>query len=263
MTAIGLIVGLLVLPPGTGRAEEPSVEDVLRQVRAQDDVIDDQTADLNITSVDAAGVERATTLGLFWRNPRGAKGLVGQTLLVTREPKNRKGESFLLWQNSRTGSSQAWVYVPDLRQALRVTIAAQDAQRPGATGDMLLGFEQLGARLLDDADRVIAGREELDGVDFLVVDERLSAAPTAIRRFWVSPSNWTIAKIEYREAGRVERTQTIEWQQIGRAWIWKRVEVRTANPPRRTVVELRNASVNTGLSERSFSVNTLKSGALP
>jgi hypothetical protein len=156
------------------------------------------------------------------------------------------------------------LYLPDLRQALRITIAGQDIQRPKRNADMLLGFEQLGARLLGKAARSVAGREFLDGVEYLLVDERVDGEPEGLRRFWVSPTNWTIAKIEYHGAGgRVELTQSIEWQQVGGAWVWKLVDVRATDPPGHTVVDLRNVTVNTGLSDRVFTVNTMKSGRIP
>jgi hypothetical protein len=236
----------------------------VRLVRAQDNAIDDETADVEIRSMGAQGDARSTTLRLYWKNQRGEDGLLGLTLLVTQAPLNRKGESFLLRQAERAGESQAWLYLPDLRQALRITIVGQDIQRPKRNADMLLGFEQLGARLLGKAARSVAGREPLDGVEYLMVDERVGGDPEALRRFWVSPVNWTIAKIEYRgPGGRIEQTQSIEWQLVGRAWVWKRVEVRAMDPPGHTVVDLRNVTVNTGLSDRVFTVNTMKSGRVP
>jgi outer membrane lipoprotein-sorting protein len=45
--------------------------------------------------------------------------------------------------------------------------------------------------------------------------------------------------------------------------VWKRVEVRATDPKGHTVVELRNVTVNTGLSDRVFTVNTMKSGRIP
>lgn len=261
---IGALIVVSVSIPEDTRGEELTVQDIVNRVKAQDNAIDDETADVEIRSFDSGGTERTTTMRLYWKNPRGEKGLLGQTLLVTLAPRNRKGESFLLWQADRASESQSWLYLPDLRQALRITIAGQDAQRPKRNADMLLGFEQLGARLLGVVDRSLVGREPYRGVDHVVLDERLAGAPPATRRFWISPESWTIAKIEYRNAeGGVDLTQTIEWQQVGRGWVWKRAEVRGTNPPGHTVVELRNVTVNTGLSDRLFTVNTLKSGALP
>jgi outer membrane lipoprotein-sorting protein len=266
MAPVGLIAAVLsaISVPVLGWAQDPGIDDIVRLVRTQDDAIDDETADVDIRSTDAQGETRNTSLRLYWKNQRGKDGLLGLTLLVTQTPLNRKGESFLLRQTERAPDSQAWLYLPDLRQALRITIAGQDIQRPKRNADMLLGFEQLGARLLGKATRSVVGREPLDGAEHVIVDERVDGNPGAIRRFWVSPTNWTIAKIEYRGAGgRVDLTQTIEWQQVGRAWVWKRVEIRATDPPGHTVVELRNVTVNTGLSDRVFTVNTMKSGRIP
>lgn len=259
-----LLIAGVAPAPGPGRGEELTAKEIVRLVRVQDNAIDDETADMEIRSEDASGVKRNSALRLYWKTSRGTKGLLGQTLLVTLSPKNRKGEGFLLWQAERASESQAWLYLPDLRQALRITVAGQDAQRPSRKADMLLGFEQLGARLLGEGDRVLVGRDEGSGAAYLILEERLTGEPAGTRRFWVSPEHWTIAKIEYRDAsGRVELSQNIEWQQVGGAWVWKRVEVRAANPPGHTVVELRNVKVNTGLSDRLFTVNALKAGTFP
>ncbi|MFZ5863065.1 MAG: outer membrane lipoprotein-sorting protein [Nitrospirota bacterium] len=259
----GLIIVAVVVGPVIGWGQDPSIDDIVRLVRGQDNAIDDETADVEIRSTGAHGDGR-TALRLYWKNQRGKDGLLGLTLLVTQAPLNRKGEGFLLRQAERAGDSQAWLYLPDLRQALRITIAGQDVQRPKRNTDMLLGFEQLGTRLLGKAARSVAGREPLGGVEYVIVDERVDGEPNALRRFWVSPVNWTIAKIEYRgPGGRVDQTQSIEWQQVGGAWVWERVEVRAADPPGHTVVELSNVAVNTGLSDRIFTVNTMKSGRIP
>jgi outer membrane lipoprotein-sorting protein len=262
---VGLVLALVVSFPAIARGAEPSIEEIVRLVRAQDDDIDDERAEVEIRSMGGAqGEMRSTTLRLYWKNQGGKDGLLGLTLLVTQAPLNRKGESFLLRQAERAAESQAWLYLPDLRQALRITVAGQDIQRPKRNTDLLLGFEQLGTRLLGKAVRSVAGREPLDGVAHLIVDERIDGEPDALKRYWVSSTNWTIAKIEYRGAGgRVDQTQSIEWQQVGRAWVWKRVEVRATDPPGHTVVELRNVTVNTGLSDRVFTVNTMKAGRIP
>ncbi len=263
MLLVASLIAGLAPAPGL-RGEELTGQEIVRLVRAQDDAIDDQTADVEIRSVDANGVERTSTLRLYWKNSRGEKGILGQTLLATLSPTNRKGERFLLWQAERASDSQAWLYLPDLRQALRITIAGQDAQRPNSNADMLLGFEQLGARLLVEGDRELIGREQVSGTTYLILEERLMGEPAGTRRFWISPDHWTIAKIEYADAeGGIGLTQIIEWQQAGGAWVWKRVEVGSANPRAHTLVTLRNVKVNTGLNDRLFTVNTLKSGVLP
>ena len=68
---VSVAVFLLVSASGIGRAAELSVEEVVWQVRAQDDAIDDQTADVEIRTVDADGKERATSQRLYWKNARG------------------------------------------------------------------------------------------------------------------------------------------------------------------------------------------------
>jgi len=45
--------------------------------------------------------------------------------------------------------------------------------------------------------------------------------------------------------------------------VWKRTEIQPADPAGKTIVELSDIRVNTGLTDRLFTVETLKSGRIP
>lgn len=256
--------------PGALRSADAGdvfVEDVVQHVTAQDNAISDQTATVLVRHVDASGVERVSTHRLYWKNLLGDKGLIGKALLVTQAPLDKRGEGFLLWQTERANDSQAWLYLPDLRQVRRVAIAGHEhhehesRQQPALD----LGFEQLGTRLAGTTGRLI-GKEAIGGVDHLILDDRSTMTNDLLplRRFWVSFADWTIGKIEYRDtAGRLVRTQRITWEHIDQGWVWKRTEIQPAGSSGKTIVELNDITVNTGLADRLFTVENLKSGRLP
>ena len=258
---------LLAVPPLVAGAADVFVEEVVHHVMAQDNAIRDETAQVVIRRVDARGAERISTHRLYWKNLRGDKGQLGKTLLTTLSPLDKRGEAFLLWQTERANDSQAWLYLPELRQVRHLAISghAEHEHDHDQDSDLSLGFEQLGTRLAGVNGKLL-GREVLDGVEYLILEDRSAASDDLLplRRFWISSADWTIGKVEYRDAaGRLARTQRIAWEHIDRAWVWKRTEIQPAAASGKTIVELRDIAVNTDLSDRLFTVETLKSGRLP
>lgn len=257
---------LAVASPSAGAADA-FVEDVVRHVMAQDNAIRDETAQVVIRRVDARGAERISTHRLYWKNLRGDKGQLGKTLLITLSPLDKRGEAFLLWQTERANDSQAWLYLPELRQVRHLAISGHAEHEHGhdQESDLSLGFEQLGTRLAGVNGKLLGG-EVLDGVGYLILEDRSTASDDLLplRRFWISSADWTIGKIEYRDAaGRLARTQRIVWEQIDQAWVWKRTEIQPAAASGKTIVELRDIVVNTDLADRLFTVETLRSGKVP
>jgi outer membrane lipoprotein-sorting protein len=262
-----LIAGAFPGPPRSAGAADIFVEDVVQHVTAQDNAISDQTANLLIRAVDARGVERVSTHRLYWKNLLGDKGFIGKALLVTQTPLDKRGEGFLLWQTEGANDSQAWLYLPDLRQVRRLAIAGHERHEHGSSQQpaLDLGFEQLGTRLVGTTGQ-LRGKEAIDGVDHLILDDRSAMTNDLLplRRFWISFADWTIGKIEYRDAtGRLVRTQRITWERLEKGRVWKRTEIQPAGSPGKTIVELSDISVNTGLADRLFTVENLKSGRLP
>ncbi|MFZ5863476.1 MAG: outer membrane lipoprotein-sorting protein [Nitrospirota bacterium] len=263
-----LVAALVTIgPPPQAAAGDVIVEDIVARVMAQDDAVRDQTALVEIRRIAASGEERVSTHRLYWKNLVGNNGLLGKTLLVSLSPVEKRGEGFLLWQAARANESQAWLYLPDLRQVRRVAVAGHDehAHGPDSTADLNLGFEQLGTRLTGVTGSLI-GKEVLDGVPHVILEDRSSASADLLplRRFWISAADWTIGKIEYRHAdGRLARTQRIVWERLGDAWVWKRTEIQPADGSGKTIVELRDIALNTSPADRVFTVETLKSGRIP
>lgn len=251
----------------TVAAADVFVEDVVQHVTVQDNAVSDQTADVLIRHVDARGAERVSTYRLYWKNLQGDKGLVGKALLVTQTPLDKRGEGFLLWQMERANDSQAWLYLPDLRQVRRLAIAGHqqhDHGRPQQPGPDL-GFEQLGTRLVGVHGKLM-GKETVDGTDYVILEDRAAVSDDLLplRRFWISFADWTIGKIEYRDgSGRLARTQRITWERLEQGLVWKRSEIQPTDGKGKTIIELSNITVNTGMADRLFAVETLKSGRLP
>ena len=265
VTLLVVISGVFcVVPPGAA-AGDVFVEDVVQHVKAQDNAIRDQTAHVVIRHVDASGDERVSTHRLYWKNLLGERGLIGKAVLVTDTPLDKRGEGFLLWQMEHASDSQAWLYLPDLRQVRRLAIAGHEHHEESHQEPMDLGFEQLGTRLLG-TDGELMGKGTIDGVDHLILEDRSTATTDLLplRRYWISLEDWTISRIEYRDANEhLARTQRIVWEHLAQGLVWKRTEILPTNGSGKTTVELSDITVNTGLPDRLFTVENLKSGRFP
>jgi outer membrane lipoprotein-sorting protein len=119
--------------------------------------------------------------------------------------------------------------------------------------------------LTGQGERRVIGEETIKGEVFLVIEENVRPDGMAIKhRLWASPRNGTIRKIEHFNAqGELLKTQWIEWQEIKGVWLWKRTEVLPNQSRRKTIVELADVQINTGLSENLFTDNFLRSGRIP
>jgi hypothetical protein len=264
---LGVATLALIGPAHLAGAGDVFVEDMVTHVRAQDDAVRDETARMEIHHIDAKGADHVSTHRLYWKNLKGDKDLLGKTLLVTLSPLEKRGEGFLLWQMAHANESQAWLYLPELRQVRRLAISGHEEHEHhrDPNDDLSLGFEQLGTRLTGVTGTLI-GKETLDGVAHLILEDRSSASADLLplRRFWISATDWTIGKVEYRSAdGRLARTQRITWDRIDGAWVWKHTEIVPADGVGKTIVDLRDIALNTGLADRLFTVETLKSGRVP
>lgn len=263
------------------QAETVQLDDVIKKVKALDDAIDDETAKLVFRVVDASGGEKKSSHTLYWLNAKGKDGLVSKIMLFTAEPLNLRGEGYLVWEGEKYENSQAWIYLPDLRQTRKVEVSAHHDDKMGkmdmkgkgheghggkpdeAESDLL--FEEVTHKITGAGERKLIGEETMLGEPYVVIEQKADPSEVAAtRKFWISTKNWTTRKIEYHDVkGELLKTQLIEWQQVNGVWLWKRTEVRIPHTPRKTVIELSDLKVNTGLDPGFFAERTLSSGKLP
>jgi outer membrane lipoprotein-sorting protein len=268
---ISLSFSLLLLSRSV-RAEETRLDEVVQKVKTLDDAIEDETAHLLFRVVDETGRERKSTHLLYWLNAKGKEGLASRIMMVTLTPLNLRGEGYLIWEGKKYKDSQAWLYLPDLRQVRRVEVSMHHGKHGHDMRDMDMDepesdllFEEVTHRITGPGERSLVGEETLLGEPSVVIDQKSDPSePSAKRRFWISPRNGTTRKIEYYDAnGALLKIQMLDWQEIKGIWLWKRTEVRVPRSSRKTDIELTDLKVNTGLASSFFTQRTLLSGRLP
>jgi outer membrane lipoprotein-sorting protein len=261
-----VLILLFLLSPSPGWGEEARLQEILDKVHRQNSTIEDETAGVDFRTINDEGIEKKSLHRLYWKNLRGKKGFDSKFMLLTISPPNLRGEGFLVWQGQELKDSQGWLYLPELRQVRRIDLFSHTGHHHSdseAESDLLFG--DMANLLTGPGERRVVGEETIQGEVFLVIEEDTRLNDLAIKhRLWVSPQKGTIRKVEHLSAeGNLLKTQWIEWQEVNGVWLWKRTEVLPNRSRRKTIVELSDVRINTGLSENLFTDNFLRSGRIP
>lgn len=261
-----LLILLFLLLPLPGWGEEARLEEILEKVRRLNNAIEDETARVDFRTISEEGAEKKSVHRLYWKNLHGKGGLISKFMLLTISPLNLRGEGFLVWEGLELKDSKGWLYLPELRQVRRIDLLSHSGHHhtdSESESDLLFG--EMANMLTGPGERRIVREEIIQGESFLVIEEDSRSDGLAIKhRLWVLPRNGTIRKIEHLSAqGNLLKTQWIEWQEVNGVWLWKRTEALPNRSHRKTIVELTDVQVNTGLSENLFTDNSLRSGRIP
>ncbi len=261
-----VLILLFLLFPLPGRGEDSRLQEILEKVHRLNSAIEDETARVDFRTISEEGIEKKSVHRLYWKNLHGKGSLISKFMLLTISPPNLRGEGFLVWEGLELKRSQGWLYLPELRQVRRVDLMSHSGHHHDdseSESDLLFG--EMANVLTGPGERRIVREEKIQNETFLVIEEDSRSDGLAIKhRLWVSPQNGTTRKIEHLSAeGTLLKTQWIEWQDVKGVWLWKRTEVLPNQSRRKTIVELAEIQINTGLSENLFTDNFLRSGRIP
>ena len=261
-----VLILLILLFPLPGWGEESRLQEILEKVHRLNSAVEDETARVDFRTVSEEGIEEKSIHRLYWKNLHGKRGLISKIMLLTISPLKLKGEGFLIWEGLELKRSQGWLYLPELRQVRRIYLISHSGhQHDDSEPESDLLFGDMANVLTGPGERRFVGEEMIQGEAFVVIEEDSRLDGVAIkRRHWVSPRNGTIHKIEHRSAeGDLLKTQWIEWQEVNGVWVWKRTEVHSSRSRHKTIVELADVQINSGLEENLFTDNFLRSGRIP
>lgn len=229
---------------------------------------DDQIATLTFQFFDADQKEKKVVYTMVWKNSHGEDGYDNKAMFFTEFPPDRKGIAYLGWLRKPGASQQddEWIYLPELRMVRRI------AQRgPHYTHDddefglSLLERDHLQPRLpeLDEHQRL--KDEVLDGVNCYVVDSRPKKQgfvyPYSKVISWIDQESLRPLQVYYYDLdGNPALNVVFEWTQLGDKWIWKRVTAIEPNVHAKTILEISDVKLNSGLSDKMFSSRALMRG---
>jgi len=225
----------------------------------------DQRSRFIVMLMDQHGKVKRSEYIRFWKDFGGRDGVSDKMMLFNILPNEAKGAAFLRVAHSgdQAGQVDQFIYLPALRKIRRVSI-----RDPGDSFlNSNLTYADVSKRALEGDEHRLIGIRDVKGTEFYVVESvPKEAKPLYGKRvFWFLKTkkwdNCVTTRIDYFDnRGDLVKDQFIQWQQVGGAWIWDRVLVRSKANLTQSVFQITDAKVNLGLGDDIFSVRTLKNG---
>lgn len=222
--------------------------------------IQDQKNTVNLSLIEKDGIKKKIVATRYWKNYRGKEGFDSKMLLITDFPADSRGISFLIWDYAEESKiDDLWLYLPALRIVRRISARDQNDAFLGSD----LTFGDMGQRRIDEDEHRLLKEENYLGFPTYVVEsvpkEKESIYGKKVS--WISKENWTVLKIDYYDRNqKLLKRQTIEWQTLDSLSVWKKTEVTNVQNGHRTIFEVSDLKVNTGLQDGDFTERTLKAG---
>jgi len=226
---------------------------------------DDQRTKLTIVLKDKDGNERRNEYLRLWKDYKGKDNIREKMVLFTQYPPDAKGAAFMRWAFTAAEDKNAdqWIYLPVLKKTRRVSIRDP--------GDSFLGsdltYADISGRALDQDEHKLVKVEQRGGQEFYVVESvpKESNPLYSKRVSWFTKTpDWSgcakVGVLYYDTKGNLLKKQSLTWQKVDNAWLWKRVEVENVQTNHSSVFVTDDPEVNVGLDDGIFTERTLRRG---
>lgn len=246
----------------TGFASAPVLAERGLQIMAAADLRDegfvssDWTQELILTN--ALGKESRRLMRVL--SLEGDEALGDKTLLVFREPKDSKGIS-LLTHGVKGDDDQQWMYLPNMKRVKRIASGAKTSRFVGSE----FTFEDLAVREVNDYAYRFIGDAEFAGAAVYEIEltPKDSKSGYSKQVALVDQERLITLKVDfYNQKNQLEKTVFFEEYQQYLDKHWRPHRTRMVNHlthKKSRLVVSGNYEFQTGITERDFSKNKLKS----
>ena len=218
---------------------------------------DDMTADLTMTLINSSGNERVRTIKQFIRD----FGDVEKKIMFFVKPADVKNTSFMNWSYDEDGKDDdQWIYLPALKKTKRISSDSKSDYFMGSD----FTYDDLGDRKPTDDIHKILREEKLNGVDCYVIestpkDEDYMYSKTIT---WIDKDKWIgLKKDFYDEDGDHLKTLIVKKvENINGFNIITHTEMNNVQKEHKTIMELRNVKINSGISKSKFTERMMTRG---
>jgi len=225
----------------------------------------DQITKLSVTVKNKFGNEQKTIYKRFWKSVNDNSDASDKLSLFTVSPPDAKNTVFLQhsFKPNLDKNAEQWIYLPTLRKVRRTTVRDLSDSFLGTD----LTFDDIRIRYpKDDFHKLISTNTKTNKTIYIVESkpkENNSIYSKKIVHYEMSNTDGNCLKkqITYfdKNHGLIKK-QTIDWQQIDNAWLWKKVEVKNAQTFGSTLFEVSQAKVNVGVPDKWFNMRMLRRG---
>lgn len=260
------LLGVMVLFSGPAAAEMTGPE-IMQRVY-ESNRIDDQIATLTFQFIDANHAEKKVVYTMVWKNNRGQDGYDNKAMFFTEFPPDRKGIAYLGWLR-KPGTAQQddeWIYLPELRMVRRIAHRGpHHTHDDDEFGQSLLERDHLQPRPGELDEHQLLKIEPVNGINCYVVESRPKqqgfSYPYKKVISWIEQESLRPMRAHYfDEEDNSALDVTFEWIQVDSKWIWKRVTAIEPNVHAKTILEISDVKINSGLSDGMFTSRLLMRG---
>ncbi len=217
---------------------------------------DDQTSILTMTLTNKSGQTRIRKIKQFTKDI----GPVEKKIMFFLSPADVKNTSFMNWSYDNDKSDDQWIYLPALKKVKRISSDSKSDYFMGSD----FTYDDLGDRKLDADVHKLLREESVGGHDCYVVesvskDEDYMYSKTIT---WIRKDNFVGVKKEfYDEDGELLKVLNIkDVKKISGFWIVTHSEMKSVQNNHKTLIQLSDIKVNTGVPASRFSERMMTRG---
>ena len=217
---------------------------------------DDQTSTLTMTLINKSGKKRVRKIKQFTKD----FGKVEKSIMFFQSPADVKNTSFMNWSYDSDKSDDQWIYLPALKKTKRLSSDSKSDYFMGSD----FTYDDLGDRKLDADKHKLLREETVDGFKCYVVesvskDEDYMYSKTIT---WINKNNFVGVKKEfYDEDDDLLKVLSIKSaKKISGFWVIMRSEMKNVQKNHKTIIELSNIVINTGVSDSKFTERMMTRG---
>ena len=216
----------------------------------------DRTSILTMTLINNNGSTRVRKIKQFTKD----LGTVEKSIMFFMSPADVKNTSFMNWSYDSDKPDDQWIYLPALKKVKRISSDSKSDYFMGSD----FTYDNLGDRKLDADVHKLLREETVDGVACYVVesvskDEDYIYSKTIT---WIRKDNFVgVKRAFYDEDGEMLKTLSIkDVREISGIWVITRSEMHNVQKNHKTIMELSDVKINTGVSSSMFSERMMMRG---
>jgi outer membrane lipoprotein-sorting protein len=237
------VAALAAATPGAGQDGTWILERVDSVLTAPKDM----TATQRVTLIDADGSEKTRLLRTYQKGP-------DRRLARFVTPAEVRDAGFL-----RLADDQMYLYLPAFRRVRRIASSIKHERFMGTD----LSYEDLSRTRFGDDYRVVDVGSAENGHRLTLEARPGTDVGYARIVMVVAEDTWVVTSLEMQDRdGKLVKTVTASRiEQVQGYWLARRVDVQAARDGHRTVLEMEDIHVDTGLTDDFFTQRQLKSGS--
>jgi outer membrane lipoprotein-sorting protein len=218
---------------------------------------DDQTSQLTMTLVNKSGQTRVRKIQQFTKD----FGDVEKSIMFFLSPADVKNTSFMNWSyDDENKPDDQWIYLPAIKKVKRISSDSKSDYFMGSD----FTYDDLGDRKLDADVHKLLRTEKVNGLDCYVVESKSKDEDYMYSKTitWIRKDNFVGVKKEfYDEDGELLKTLHIkEVKKISGFWIITHSEMENIQKNHKTIMQLSNIKINTGVPASKFTERMMMRG---